>query len=237
MSINNEYTELKTSRFERKFVIEDRGVSYVEQIVRLNKYGFRSAFYERQINNIYFDTPNLNYYYDNHFGKSKRVKVRIRWYGDTFGEVKRPILEFKIKSGAVGRKLSFPLISFDFSKGISKQDLHKIFSESDLPEWALNDVLTLQPKLVNYYRRKYYISFDNLFRFTIDHHMNYINIDNRNHSFIEKASNNGTVVLELKYDMEHDSKVSKITSFLPFRLSKFSKYVSGVEFFNNHLAI
>jgi len=237
MSINKEYTELKTSRFERKFVIEQGGVPYVERIVKLNRAGFRPVFYERQINNIYFDTPNLRNYYDNHFGKSKRVKVRIRWYGETFGEIERPILEFKIKTGAVGRKLSYPLRGFSLDKNIRSRELLTVFKNSNLPEWVINEVSYFMPTLVNTYKRKYYVSFDNLYRFTIDHHMEYYNIKTDFALFIEKKSQANVVVLELKYDMENDLKVSKITSSLPFRLDKFSKYVRGIESFNSHLAV
>lgn len=237
MAFGKDYTELKTSRFERKFVIDWGGVPYVEQIVKLNRGGFRSAFYERQINNIYFDTPNLRNYYDNHFGKSKRVKIRIRWYGDTFGQVENPILEFKIKTGATGRKLSFPLTDFLLDYKITKQSLQEMFRKSKLPEWVLNEVTFLNPTLVNTYKRKYYISFDKLFRFTIDHHMEYYNMGTTNHAFQEKNAQHGLVVLELKYDMENDSKVKSITSTLPFRLNKFSKYVNGIESFHSHLAV
>jgi hypothetical protein len=237
MGVSAEYTELKTSRFERKFVIEYGGVPYVERLVKLNKGCFRSVFYERQINNIYFDTPNLTNFYDNHFGKSKRTKVRIRWYGDTFGEAKNPILEFKIKTGAVGRKLSFPLKSFRFHSHITHEEILSVFAESKLPDWVVNDVSNFIPTLVNAYKRKYFVSFNQLFRFTIDHHLEYYNIHTRNISFTEKKRERDLVVLELKYDMEHDSKVSLITSSLPFRLDKFSKYVSGIEAFNHHLAV
>lgn len=234
---NKDYTELKTSRFERKFVIERGGVPFVEKIVKMNRNGFRPVFYERQINNIYFDTPNLRNYYDNHFGKSKRVKIRIRWYGDLFGNIERPILEFKIKTGAVGRKLSFPLIGFALEKNISRKELQEVFRNSNLPEWVVNEVFYFIPTLVNTYKRKYYVSFDNLFRFTIDHHMEYYNIKTDHSMFLEKSSQAEIVVLELKYDMENDTKVSKVTSSLPFRLNKFSKYVNGIESFNSHLAV
>lgn len=237
MISNQEYTELKTSRFERKFVIEQGGVPFVEQIVKMNRGGFRPIFFERQINNIYFDSHNLKNYYDNHFGKSKRVKIRIRWYGNTFGEVKKPILEFKIKEGAVGRKLSFPLKSFHLKNDFGKHDLKDVFTHSELPDWVKHEVTNLEPTLVNRYKRKYYASFDNLYRFTIDHHMEYFNIHSLNAFFLEKQSSRNLVVLELKYDMEHDSNVSKITSSLPFRLFKFSKYVNGIESFHPHLAV
>jgi len=237
MSLDKEYTTLKTSRFERKFVIERDGVSFVESIVKFNVGAFRPAYYERQINNIYFDTHNLRNYYDNHFGKSKRVKVRIRWYGETFSQVSRPILEFKLKTGAVGRKLSYPLQAFKFHSSITEKEIQEVFKNSELPEWVLDEVLFLRPTLLNTYKRKYYISFNKLYRFTIDHHMEFFNFNAHNLGFSQKAKQYNTVVLELKYDMQHDGKVGAITKDLPFRLNKFSKYVSGIEAFNGHLAV
>lgn len=237
MALSKEYTELKTSRFERKFVIEQGGVPYVEKMVRLNPGAFRPAYYERQINNIYFDTANLRNYYDNHFGKSKRVKVRIRWYGDTFANVESPILEFKLKTGAVGRKLSFKLKPFDFHKNISKAELQKVFSSSDIPVWVLDELLFLTPTLLNTYKRKYYISFNKIYRFTIDHSMSFYNFSPQNKGFFERVKQNDITVLELKYDMQHDTTVGNVTKYLPFRLGKFSKYVYGIEVFNYHLAI
>jgi len=237
MSLDKEYTELKTSRFERKFVIEREGLSFVETVVKFNSGGFRPAYYERQINNIYLDTTNLRNYYDNHFGKSKRVKVRIRWYGDTYAQVERPILEFKIKTGATGRKLSFRLKPFKFHSNITENEIQELFKQSDIPAWVLDEVLYLSPTLLNTYKRKYYISFNKLYRFTIDHHMEFFNFKSYNTGFTQRAQQYGTVVLELKYDMEHDGVVGSITKDLPFRLNKFSKYVSGIEAFNNHLAV
>lgn len=237
MSLDKEYTELKTSRFERKFVIEREGLSFVETIVKFNSGGFRPAYYTRQINNIYFDTNNLRNYYDNHFGKSKRVKVRIRWYGDTYTQVERPILEFKLKTGATGRKLSFRLKPFKFHSHITEKEIQDLFKTSDLPEWVLDEVLSLNPTLLNTYKRKYYISFNKHYRFTLDHHMAFYNFKSYNAGFAQKVQQHGTVVLELKYDMEHDGVVGSITRDLPFRLNKFSKYVNGIEAFNNHLAV
>lgn len=237
MSLDIEYTELKTSRFERKFVIEREGLSYVESVVKFNSGAFRPIYKERQINNIYFDTNNLRNYYDNHFGKSKRVKVRIRWYGDTFAQVSRPILEFKLKTGAVGRKLSYQLKPFKFHARITEHEIQDVFKGSDLPEWVLDEVLYLTPTLLNTYHRRYFVSFNKRYRFTIDFHMKFFNFKSFNTGFSQKSDQDGTIVLELKYDMEHDGRVGYITKDLPFRLNKFSKYVSGIEAFNNHLAV
>lgn len=237
MSPITEYTELKTKRFERKFVFQNGNIAYALHLVKMNPGGFSEIYQQRQINNIYFDTHNLNNYYDNHLGKSNRVKIRIRWYGETYSNIETPILEFKIKNGLIGRKLSFKLIPFAFTKSFSSEDLFNVLKNSDLPEWVLNDVSVLQPTLLNTYTRRYFQSFDRKYRFTIDFNMHFYNFQSRNTGFLNHARAIGMVVLELKYDMEHDSSVNAITSPLPFRLDKFSKYVTGVEYFNSHLAI
>jgi hypothetical protein len=49
----------------------------------------------------------MSSYWDNVSGLSKRVKVRIRWYGDLYGHIQSPILEFKIRNNTLGSKVSF----------------------------------------------------------------------------------------------------------------------------------
>ena len=50
-----------------------------------------------------------------------------------------------------------------------------------------------------------------------------------NNTFLNSYFDNASVILELKYDQEHDFGASHITSSFPFRITKSSKYVSGVE--------
>ncbi len=78
-------------RFERKFTIPDGfTIVAIEQFIKQNKALFREVFHIRQVNNIYFDTAAYNDYFDNVLGVSDRKKIRIRWYGDTFGTIKKP---------------------------------------------------------------------------------------------------------------------------------------------------
>ena len=149
MATTAEYTVLEKARFERKFVIENQSAAYAEQVIKFNAGAFRSIFHKRQVNNIYFDSYNLNNYYDNHFGKSQRTNIRIRWYGETFGEIKSPILEFKLKYGAAGKKESFPLKNFVLDKNFNKQEWQKLFNSSDLPEKVRNELKSQVPTLVN----------------------------------------------------------------------------------------
>lgn len=237
MSSSSEYTVLETARFERKFVLENQSLAFAENMIKMNPGAFRGIYKKRRINNIYFDTPNLTNYYDNHFGKNQRTKIRVRWYGETMGEIKHPILEFKMKFGAAGKKKSFPLKSFVLKNNFTKKDWISLFNASDLPEFVLEELKNNVPSLLNSYERKYFQSFDGLFRFTLDYNLSFFNIRLNNNHFLEQSFKEPTQIIELKYDLKDDKKVKRITSTLPIRLHKFSKYVRGIEIFHPHLAV
>jgi len=231
-----EYTQLKNSRFERKFV-SCLSKQAVEHEVKKNPALFSEIFHERYINNIYLDTNNLTYYYDNVIGNSYRKKVRIRWYGELFGKINSPVLEYKIKSGLVGNKFSFPLKSFVLEKDFSIDNLFELFEKSDLPENILFELKKLKPDLVNRYKRKYFRTFNKKYRITIDTDLNYYSISRRFNTFLSNVKNDNSVILELKYDIDDDSKANQITNHFPFRLSKSSKYVNGIEKTHFNIAI
>ena len=48
-------------------------------------------------------------FFDNVYGNVNKIKPRIRWYGELFGLVEHPILEYKIKQ--IANNESQPLIS------------------------------------------------------------------------------------------------------------------------------
>jgi len=224
-------------RFERKFVTARLDKKGLEHIVRFHPAFFHEIFWERQVNNIYFDTPGLRYYFDNVVGKSQRRKVRIRWYGSKDGLVEKPVLEFKIKSGMLGRKASFDLAPMNLANHTGIDFFQDLFRESGLPGNVLEELQGLYPSLLNNYRRRYFRSADHKFRFTIDYDMAYHDFSPLCFSIGKGRDNIGTTILELKYDQEHDDEANKITQHLPIRLNKSSKYVNGIEIFRNKLAI
>ena len=85
-SLNNDY------RFERKFFISDIDVYQVKSLIRFHPNLFSQIFHERFVNNIYFDTENFKNYFDNIGGNMDRMKIRIRWYGDCFMFIDKPVL-------------------------------------------------------------------------------------------------------------------------------------------------
>lgn len=233
----SEETTGKNSRYERKFFLENFSPERAETIIKHNPARFTEIYHQRFINNIYLDTPKLTFFFDNVVGKSTRKKIRIRWYGELFGKIEKPVLEFKLKTGATGTKLSFPLHGFTLDRSFNQNTLNSVFLNSGLPGWVREELHTVEPALINRYSRRYFQSFDKLFRSTIDHQLKYIHVDRTFNSFSRVETDRSSVIVELKYDYENDKKASLITNRFPFRMTKSSKYVNGIELFRESLAL
>ena len=231
------YTELNTYRYERKFVAHTFSRLGAEAVVKQNSAFFRSVFVPRNVNNIYFDTPGLDCYFDNLFGNGHRWKVRIRWYGEMFGAVKSPILEFKIKKGWVGTKKSFALPDFtldreSFDAGIVKT----LFEKADLPPEVQEKLAGLQVVLLNSYQRSYYSTLNSNFRITVDDQLRYFYLRPGWNRFQFEFKEELKTVVELKYNQEFDETAHEITNQFPFRLDKNSKFLAGMKHFRNEIA-
>jgi hypothetical protein len=217
-------------RYERKFTVPDKfTLKAVEQIIKRNKTLFREVFHIRQVNNIYFDTIGYNDYFDNVLGVSDRKKIRIRWYGDTFGEIKKPVLEIKIKKGLVGDKWSYKLKSFVLDNDFNNDKIQNIFKDSNLPLPILESAKMVTPTLLNSYSRKYFLSADNKFRVTLDFKLLYHKIGKRFNNFNFAPVSDENKIIELKYGLLDDTAANAISTQFPFRLNKNSKYVNGVN--------
>lgn len=216
-------------RFERKYHIVDLPAEEIEAWVLRCPAFFREAYPPRNINNIYFDTSSLGNYFQNLDGVANRTKIRIRWYGDLFGSVKKPVLEYKIKRGMLGTKDSHRLKDFEFGEGFNVEDLKPVFENSNLDEGVLRELSFVTPTLVNRYHRKYFISADRDYRITIDTELEFYRIGRRDNLFIVRRALEGSTVMELKYAGGISELNDGIMNFFPFRVTRMSKYVTGVE--------
>jgi hypothetical protein len=72
------------------------------------------------------------------------------------------------------------------------------------------------------------MTFDSRFRLTIDNELQYFGIGINNNNFLENHRSED-IIVELKYDRKYDDIATKVTNALPFRLTKSSKYVNGIE--------
>jgi hypothetical protein len=215
-------------RYERKFAVRDYSAPEIAQMLKFHPACFREIFHERRVNNIYFDTLAMDHYHTNVDGEMERLKVRVRWYGDTFGAVEKPVLEFKIKKGLLGNKIVYPLKSFTLDQDFDKDQLESAMAV--LPKEVLNHLRGLRPTILNTYLRNYYLSADGIFRITIDRSLEYYGIHYGGmNTFLNKRSDRSTAVVELKYDQAHEKEAKETGTDLPFMLTKNSKYLQGVE--------
>ncbi len=219
-------------RYERKFVIRGNTSHAIEAILKLHPALFSSVYQPRFVNNIYLDTPGRAAYHSAVEGCENRKKVRIRWYGDWAGEIDHPVLEFKIKKGLAGYKISTPLPSFYLGAGFSRNDLKDVIERSRLSDNLLVQFEGLEPSLINRYCRSYFLTADKKIRATIDSRLSFHDVSQQRFNSERHICEEELMVLEIKYAIEHEETASAITSRFPIRLSKSSKYVTGVELLN-----
>ncbi len=216
-------------RKERKFLVKGVNAPAMEFFVKGHPAMFSQPFPPRYINNVYFDSQRFGNYGDNVVGAKNRTKFRIRWYGDQFGRIEKPVLEIKIKKGLAGAKRHYRLVPFTFEAGFDQRSFDQVFDQSNLPTEVREMLSHQSPTLVNRYFRKYYLSADRRFRLTLDTRLQFVRIGRYQNSFMQRIKVDNQVIIELKYDIEHDLDAKQISNQFPFRLTKSSKYVSGID--------
>jgi len=207
-------------RYERKYRIENQSLAFVEQMVRHHPRGFRTLFPDRQINNIYFDTPGMTCYKENVAGIAERKKYRVRWYGnlmETEGTDNQ--LEIKIKNNALGDKKRYSFPSF------LMRDWRQLGS---VVAGELSHQVSLIPTLLNSYQRSYYGLPTKKFRITIDRKLGYCPLIQENQQ-PEIRHLDEAIIVEIKYDESLEMEADQVLQYIPFRATKNSKYVTGIE--------
>ncbi|MFC1517783.1 VTC domain-containing protein [Candidatus Margulisiibacteriota bacterium] len=229
MSILLENKDRIAYRYEHKYVIDGMDIHKITAILKHHPALFRENYKKRLINNIYLDSHDMQHYLDNINDSTERMKVRIRWYGESRKLLREPYLEIKRKKGSLGYKERFKLRPFRLGNKMSYDVLKTTFACSDIPASIKMMLKSLSPTLINRYERKYYLSADKKFRITLDYNLEY----NKQHygsnylaSFIKDLS---TKIMELKYEQGNDNLSYNISSYLPFDICKNSKYINGIE--------
>jgi hypothetical protein len=224
------YTFLDNFRYERKFRPEILDLRQIHNIVLSSEAFFRRIYHPRYINNIYLDTPELDAFFDNIGGKSDRKKYRIRWYGDPKGKISGAIFEIKIKFAYRGTKKSFFLPDFILDKDFSTKKCHELLKSADIPAGILDEIAGMEMKLLNRYNRTYFKDVSGRFRLTTDSNIKYYKVNDNFNSFLDSYTDKG-VVIEIKYDEEHNESAAGVINSMPFRLTRNSKYVDGIAKF------
>jgi hypothetical protein len=85
--------------------------------------------------------------------------------------------------------------------------------------------------LVNRYLRSYFANPDGQFRVTIDTSLTFYKVNPLVNRFLVRDINHHAVILELKYDRDYEDLAERISNAFPFRVTRSSKYVEGVDRF------
>jgi hypothetical protein len=224
------YTALGTFRYERKFLVEELMPFQVAGLINQHPRMFHSPYPPRFVNNLYLDTPDMDNYFDNVNGAAQRRKVRVRWYGESFGEVAHPILEIKVKDGMVGTKRSHRLPPFRVDARFCDRIFQRLPSGTDLPPLLRQDLRNLNVVLFNRYYRQYFVSRDGAFRVTLDTRMSFYKANSRfGNQFAHHQVNARGLIVELKYENGQEPQANRVAGYFPFRVTRNSKYVEGIE--------
>ncbi|HNQ72103.1 MAG TPA: polyphosphate polymerase domain-containing protein [Verrucomicrobiota bacterium] len=220
-------------RYERKFLPSDLDLARALAVVHRHPSLFREVYPPRLVNNIYLDSPRLDNYHDHVNGTANRSKTRVRWYGHPRSLIENPALEQKIKRGTVSRKETHPLPSLRLEGETARSRLDETFRIASLPELLRSRLQHLQPSLFNCYRRHYFLSQDRRFRLTVDSDLRFEGIDGNTNVTGASASTalhpSGFVIIELKYSAENAGLADAVTNALPFRVTRCSKYILGIQ--------
>lgn len=218
-------------RHERKYRVEGMGKAAVMAAVAAHPLSFRNAFPDRQVNSLYLDTPEMACYVDTLHGVKDRSKFRIRWYGQESGRVEQPFLEVKSKDGELGWKKVLPLEPLDLERGLHEQVRTQLRTVGRDPRTlgslhGFEELPILGPTLLCRYQRAYLASQDGQYRLTIDWNLRFQAVEGRPRPGFPQSD--PAVIVEVKYPLALDEEYDRVGQFLPFRIGKNSKYVTGI---------
>jgi SPX domain protein involved in polyphosphate accumulation len=202
-------------RFERKFIVINKNISYLENLLRTSKFNFKEDYPSRKVNSIYFDDQNLSSVVDNLDGNNFKQKIRIRWYGDK-KIISSPTLEIKKKVGHVNYKKNHKIKNFK----------PMAFKSENFNQLLKGQLKKKIPVSSTHYTRLYFISSKNNIRATIDSNINYFNLQKFSNYNLNNYSK--PLILEIKYASEEDAYVRYLLKNINLRLNKNSKYINSL---------
>ncbi|MBC8331937.1 MAG: VTC domain-containing protein [Anaerolineae bacterium] len=216
-------------RYERKFFVDQLDARQAIALIKQHPAMFSELYPPRYINNIYMDSPLMANFFDNVDGVDARRKARVRWYHDLFRRVDDPVLEFKIKRGLMGTKAQYAFPRFDFDTTFTGRSFKTAIQASELPKDVLEYLLSVEPVLVNRYLRWYFATPDRRFRVTVDTELTFYHLNKFSNRFLHRQVDYQDIVVELKYQHDDDLQAGRIASAFPFRMTRSSKFVQGIE--------
>lgn len=185
-----------------------------------------------KIRSLYFDNATDKALREKADGVSQREKFRIRCYNSDYDFIR---LEKKLKTGGLGTKISARLTREETQKIIDGDiEFMRESSQAVVAElYGKMKFQGLRPKtIVDYTREPFIYSAGNV-RVTLDYDIRtgLGSIDMLNPDVPTVATNQGLVILEVKYDDFLPDVIRDIVQMKSREVSAFSKYMSCRKFY------
>jgi SPX domain protein involved in polyphosphate accumulation len=225
-------SELRSVRYELKMICDQVHLATAQSWTRLHSAGFHETYPPRQINNVYFDTFNLDTYNDHVDSVSERRKLRFRWYGEELNWAKGQF-EIKEKNERVGWKLVQPVNAvLDLGK-CDWADVQRAMLDGlcEAQNGLFQEMLQVaRPLVLNCYRREYYESANGQVRLTLDYDQRaYDQWMTARPNLIFRLPGLDRMVIELKCDVPYARYLADVLAEFPLRVNRNSKYVSALD--------
>ena len=215
-------------RRERKYPLSAAELLQFRWWQRGHGGSFAPSYAPRIVNNIYFDSPEWDSYGDSMSGISDRSKCRLRWYG-ALETAEEATFEVKHRRNGIGHKRQqrIPLSELPLPS-LPIGWLYTRLRMMLRPELRLALDQSHRPVLYNRFRREYYEAPDGV-RLTLDTDIAYAPLHGRSLAALRPAPGATPAVVEVKFPWERRPEAEAALRRLPFRATRFSKYVIGVD--------
>jgi hypothetical protein len=219
------------TRYEFKIPCDPLRLPEVEAWVRLHPAHWRVSYPPRQVNNIYFDSPDLQDMNANLSGVGRREKLRLRWYGPDITRIADAQLELKCKEGLVGWKRFAPFAETLDLAGLMWPELLTRVGTGIMQRARLWLDQRAGAVLINHYQRAYYETPDRVLRLTLDTRLHAYD---QRHALAPNLTRRAwlpeQMVIEVKgpVDAEAGQRLSRVLEAFPLRVDRFSKYLHGM---------
>ncbi|MDC1046710.1 VTC domain-containing protein [Candidatus Pseudothioglobus singularis] len=184
---------------------------YIELKTYLDNLKAFHSFPSRNVNSIYFDTPDLDFFIDSEEGTVPRKKIRYRWY-DSREISQNGAIEIKKTNATLREKDSIKITNLDFDK-ITK------ISENIYG-------ISLTPVVKVSYRRDYFLDIKGN-RYTLDYNIEYFSLFDSKLQKIKSKSFEKYSILEVKTELDVDQDLL-VTDFGDRRV-RHSKYCEAIK--------
>ena len=212
----------KISFRNEKKILFFENEQFIIKFLKVN--GFKEIFKERLVNSIYFDDYNLTNLLETIDGEKYRSKIRLRWYGKIKDINNNPNLKDKIKVNTKNYKIFYPIKLKKAKNKINIKEIHnEIQGQLNKNKFISLKIKNTLPTSFVSYQRSYFAK--SKLRVTIDKDLKFKKfIGDRYLSENENFEKKKFLILEFKFNDESYDLIKFLSSQIPNRFTKFSKY-------------